>query len=115
VLCCICYTRRRQFVKALDAAESPLLTKCIVLGCCPCSETQQFRELVNSGIWPGLMCCTASAADRAAMEPSAVRQRYSVGNTYGVRAKPGSRVGSMAIGSTPAHRLAGPVIGWSMA
>jgi hypothetical protein len=88
-------------------------TRCYTVFCCPCSELQQFRELRNSGIWPGLMCCSASEADRRAMVPSAVRERYSVGGAYGVRAKPGA--GPLA--EQTARRFAefpAPRIGWRM-
>ena len=94
---------------ALDVPESATQTRLITLFCCPCSEVQQWRELRNSGIWPGLMCCTASAADKAAMEPSAVRQRYGVG----IEAKPsGGAVARQA--AAYAEKLRGPNVGWSM-
>eukprot|EP00672_Neobodo_designis_P026025 CAMPEP_0174850128 /NCGR_PEP_ID=MMETSP1114-20130205/19057_1 /TAXON_ID=312471 /ORGANISM="Neobodo designis, Strain CCAP 1951/1" /LENGTH=501 /DNA_ID=CAMNT_0016084563 /DNA_START=47 /DNA_END=1552 /DNA_ORIENTATION=+ len=98
ILCWPCYTRRRRYVKALGAPESACQTRAITVFCCPCSEVQQWRETVNSGVWPGLMCCAASEADKAVMAPSVVRERYSVGGEYGVTAAAGA--------STEARRIA---------
>jgi len=113
LLCCCCYARRRRFVKTLDIDESHVYTKLATFFCCPCSEVQQWRELRNSGVWAGLVCCTASDEDKAAMTPSAVRERYGVGGEYGVRAQPGAghlaRRTAALIDTFP-----GPKIAWSM-
>jgi hypothetical protein len=109
----LCYERRRNFVKALGADETPMQTRCYTVFCCPCSELQQFRELRNSGIWPGLMCCTAGDDDKAIMEPSAVRERYSVGGAYGVRAKPGAGPLAQRTASL-IDQFPGPCVGWRM-
>ena len=60
-----------------------------MLCCCPCSELQQWRELRNSGVWPGLACGYAGPEDTAAMAPGAVRRRYGFwGEGYGVTVAP---------------------------
>jgi hypothetical protein len=88
VVCATCYHRRLNIVHAIGADESEPETRCYTVFCCPCSECQQWRELRNSGVWPGLLCCDASAEDRDAMRDAAVRDRYGVddGATRGVHA-----------------------------
>jgi hypothetical protein len=86
ILCSSCYKHRRQLIKVLDADETPFQSRVKATFCCYCSEVQVWRELKASGVWPGLLCCTASEEDREYMSPSAVRQRYSVDGAYAVRA-----------------------------
>ena len=76
MVCYTCYHRRRRYVRAIDAPESHTYTRWATVCCLPCSETQQWRELRNSGVWPGLMVCEPSAQDRAAMSPTAVAARF---------------------------------------
>jgi hypothetical protein len=85
-LCWPCYDHRRKLVAILGAAETPFQSRVKATFCCYCSEVQVWRELKASGVWPGLLCCTASAEDREYMSASAVRQRYSVDGAYSVRA-----------------------------
>lgn len=85
-VCYTCYYRRRALVNALGLYEDHERSRCIVLALCPCSELQLWRELRNSGVWPGLMCCSPSDADVAAMAPDAVRARYAVNGVYAVQA-----------------------------
>ena len=88
MICCGCYNRRRLLVRAVGASETRFETRCISIFCWPCSEVQQWREVMHSGVWPGLTLCTASDSDLAAMAPSAVRARYmDADGVYGVRAK----------------------------
>ena len=110
MLCEDCYFRRRRMVKALDADEGPCATRCAVVFCCPCSEVQLWRELRNSGVWPGLACCTASEADRAIMAPSAVRARYAgADGAYGVRAQAGAGRDAAALAASMLDRK-GPAV-----
>jgi len=113
LLCCCCYARRRRFVNALDIDETHVYSRLATFFCCPCSEVQQYRELRNSGVWAGLCCCTASDEDKAAMTPSAVRERYSVDGAYGVQAKSGAGHVAKRTASL-IDTLPGPKIGWSM-
>jgi hypothetical protein len=86
LLCFLCYKHRRQLIKVLDADETPFQSRVKATFCFYCSEVQVWRELKASGVWPGLLCCTASEEDREYMSSSAVRQRYSVDGAYAVRA-----------------------------
>jgi hypothetical protein len=86
ILCSPCYGHRRTLVQVLDADETPFQSRVKATFCCYCSEVQVWRELKASGVWPGLLCCTASEEDREYMSASAVRQRFSVDGAYAVRA-----------------------------
>jgi hypothetical protein len=86
LLCFPCYGHRRTLVTLLNADETPFQSRVKATFCCYCSEVQVWRELKASGVWPGLLCCTASEEDREYMSASAVRQRYSVDGAYAVRA-----------------------------
>ena len=86
LVCVSCYTRRRDIVQAIGAEESPSATRWITVCCWPCSECQQWRELRNSGVWPGLLCCTASEQDRALMSAAAVSARYGLDGAGGLHA-----------------------------
>eukprot|EP00672_Neobodo_designis_P023524 CAMPEP_0174830702 /NCGR_PEP_ID=MMETSP1114-20130205/2669_1 /TAXON_ID=312471 /ORGANISM="Neobodo designis, Strain CCAP 1951/1" /LENGTH=481 /DNA_ID=CAMNT_0016064505 /DNA_START=70 /DNA_END=1515 /DNA_ORIENTATION=+ len=104
IVCWTCFERRRRFVSVLNAAETPTQTRAITMFCCPCSEIQQYRELVHSGVWPGLLCCQASTADRAAMAPAAVRARYGVDGFYGVRPTRGAGNDARRLAASLPHR-----------
>jgi hypothetical protein len=86
LLCFTCYKHRRLLVQVLGADETPFQSRVKATFCCYCSEVQVWRELKASGVWAGLLCCTASEEDREYMSASAVRQRYSVDGAYAVRA-----------------------------
>jgi hypothetical protein len=86
LLCCTCYKHRRLLVQVLGADETPFQSRVKATCCCYCSEVQVWRELKASGVWAGLLCCTASEEDHEYMSASAVRQRYSVDGAYAVRA-----------------------------
>jgi hypothetical protein len=86
LLCLTCYKHRRLLVQVLGADETPFQSRVKATCCCYCSEVQVWRELKASGVWAGLLCCTASEEDREYMSASAVRQRYSVDGAYAVRA-----------------------------
>jgi hypothetical protein len=86
LLCFTCYKHRRLLVQVLGADETPFQSRVKATCCCYCSEVQVWRELKASGVWAGLLCCTASEEDREYMNASAVRQRYSVDGAYAVRA-----------------------------
>jgi hypothetical protein len=109
LLCWFCHKRRRRIVHAVGSDESSCETRCITLFCFPCSELQQWNEVVNSGVWPGLLCCGASATARSRMEPSAVRARYSVGGEYGVRAQIGAGAEARRLAATVAETR-GPAV-----
>jgi len=109
ILCWPCFTRRRKFARALNTGESSCQSRAITVFCCPCSEIQQYRELVHSGVWAGLMCCKASAKDKAMMAPEAVRERYSVHGMYGVRPVPGAGPDARRLAASLPSRK-GPVV-----
>ena len=79
-MCYPCYSHRRDLVLKRGIDEHHAVSKLTVLFCFPCSECQVWRELYDSGVWPGLCCSTANAEEVAWMEPEAVRRRY--GMTY---------------------------------
>lgn len=100
-----CYFQRRAMVRLQRIPETVTATKLTVICCCPCSELQLWRELRNSGVWPGLMCQGPSDADSAAMRSGVVRARYAVQGTYAV-----------SVGRVPQAVLAAdePCIGYGM-
>jgi Cys-rich protein (TIGR01571 family) len=109
------YENRRALVGALGVDESAMRTRCTTVFCLPCSECQMFREQRNSGVWPGLLCCTASDRDRAIMAPSAVRARYTVDGYYGVRPRAGAAPHAQeAAAMMRRDRDLGPLVGWRM-
>jgi len=109
IICWPCFDRRRKFARALNAGESSCKSRAITVFCCPCSEVQQYRELAHSGVWAGLMCCKASAKDKAAMAPEAVRERYGVDGMYGVRPVAGAGPDARRLAASLPSRK-GPVV-----
>jgi hypothetical protein len=108
LLCYCCYAHRRELVRRLGSDETNCETRAKSVFCCLCSEVQVWRELKASGVWPGLLCCTASDKDRAYMSQAAVRERYSIDGPYSYAVKAVSAEGERLLSAVEGRMFHSP-------